>query len=913
MVNAIHTPPATSAVLETKFYIPRWRPGLVPRTRLIAHLNRSVASKLTLVSAPAGFGKTTLLAEWLAAAPADAQSVAWLSLDPSDNHPPTFWTYVITALQRVRPEIGKSVVAPLQSPQPPPIEMLLSTVLNELGAIEDDLVLVLDDYHVIEDGPIHDGIAFLLDHLPPQLHLVIAGRADPPVPLARLRGRGDLVELRAADLRFTSDEAAAFLNEAMGLALSAQQVAALELRTEGWIAALQLTALSMHGRDDVSGFITAFTGNDRYIVDYLVEEVLQRQPEHVRSFLLQTSILDRLSAPLCDAVTEQDSGLAMIARLERGNLFIVSLDDRRQWYRYHQLFADVLQAHLREDQPDQGPILHGRASVWFEQHGQPSEAIRHALAAHDLPRAAGLVEREAQATVRSHQLDRLIAWLKPIPDDLIRVMPVLSTYYAMALQGIGDLEASASRLDDAERWLGDAAESAAMVVVDEAGFRSLPSRIALARGYNAIAAGDVAGTVAHARRALDLLSADEHHWHGTAAALLGLAHWASGDLAAAVPRHADAVASFERAGDSGLALSSAYHQADLLKACGRLSEAGRQYERSLQFATRHGDPATTGVANLHFGLSEVWCERDDLERATHHLQQGEDLGGATADPRLRYRRCLAQARIRQSLGDLDGALELLDQAERLSLRGSVPNVRPIAAWKVRLWVAQGRLAEAVAWTRAQGLSVDDDLGYPREYHHLTLARVLIAWYQSESDDHSVHAAGRLLQRLRDAAEAGGRTGAAIEILVLQAMLYQALGDVPAGLLHLERALSLAEPEGYVRTFVDEGPPMRDLLRHAVAAGIGGAYARRLLAACEEPAGSVSAAGRGIIAGLAEPLTPREVEILRLVAAGLKNHAIADHLVISVATVKRHIANTYGKLAVDHRAAAVARARDLHLL
>lgn len=885
----------------------------MPRTRLVARLDRGVASPLTLVSAPPGFGKTTLLAEWLTAAPADGRRVAWLSLDQSDNHPATFWTYVITAVQRVEPDVGTSALSLLQSSQPPPIETILAMLLNEVGAIPHDLALVLDDYHVIEAVPIHDGIAFLLDHLPPRLHLVIAGRADPIVPLARLRGRGDFAELRAADLRFTPAEAAAFLNGAMGLDLSARQIAALEVRTEGWIAALQLAALSMHGRDDLSGFIDAFAGDDRYIVDYLVEEVLERQPGPIRTFLLQTSILGRLHAPLCDAVTGEDSGRAVIESLERGNLFVVPLDDRRRWYRYHHLFADVLQAHLLEEQPDQVPILHGRASRWFEQNGERSEAIRHALAANDLARAAALVELEAQAIVRSHRPDRLIAWLRPIPDDLIRSMPVLSTYYASALQGLGELEASAARLNDAERWLDDAAESAGMVVVDQESFRSLPSRIAVMRDYLAIAAGDVAGTVVQARRALELLSADEHHWRGTAAALLALAHWVSGDLAAAVPLHAEGVASFQRAGDSGLAISSAYHDAELLKARGRLAEAERRYERSLQLATRDSDAVMPGVANLHFGLSEVWCERDDLERAAQHLQQGEELGYAAALPRNPYLRCLAEARLRQAQGDLDGALELLDQAEGLYVRGSVPNVRPVAAWRVRLLVAQGRLAEALDWTRAEGLSVDDDLGYAREYHHITLARVLIACSQSEHDDRSAHGAGRLLQRLREAAEAGGRVGAVIEILVLQAILLRGLGDVPAGLLHLERALTLAEPEGYVRLFVNEGEPMRDLLRHATAAGIGGTYSRRLLAALERRAGRTSASPRAAAAGLAGPLTPREVEILRLVAAGMQNQEIADHLVISLSTVKRHIANTYGKLNVGHRTAAIARASDLRLL
>ena len=862
-------------LLETKLYIPSWRPGSVRRPNLIERLNHGARTKLTLVSAPAGFGKTTLLAEWLADGERPA---AWLSIDQNDNHPASFWTYLITALRTVQPEAGATALARLQSPQPPPIESLLAALLNEVGAIPHDFVLVLDDYHLIDSRPIHDSIAFLLDHLPRPMHLVITGRADPPLPLARLRGRGELAEIRAANLRFTPDEAAAFLNEAMSLNLSAQDVAVLNARTEGWIAGLQLAALSMQGRDDVAGFIAAFTGDDRYIVDYLIEEVLERQPEDVRRFLLRTSILDRLSGPLCDAVTGDEGGRGMLEGLERGNLFVVPLDDRRQWYRYHQLFADVLQSHLVAEQPHQVPTLHRRASEWYARDGQPSRAIRHALAAKDLAQAAGLVELEAQATVRSHQPDRLIEWLKPIPDDLIRSMPVLSTYYAIALQGVGEMEAAAFRLSDAERWLDDAAgtierptaTSAEMVVVDQAGFRSLPSRIALARGYHAMASSDVAGTVEQARRGLDLLPEDDHHWRGAGAVLLALAHWASGDLQAAQKFHADGVASLERAGDIVLAISAAYHEADLLKARGRLSEAGRRYERSLQLAIRHGDPAMPGVANLHFGLSELCCEQDDLESATQHLQQGEDLGNSAALPATPYRRCLAQARLRQTQGDLDGALDLLDQAERLYVRGAVPDVRPIAALKVRLRLAQGRLAEALDWTRAQGLSVDDDPDYSREFQHITLARVLIAQSARERDVRSIHEVGRLLERLRRAAEAGGRTGAVIEILVLQAIAHRALGDIPAGLVHLERALTLAEPEGYVRLFVDEGEPMRDLLRHATAAGIGSSYTRRLLPAFEEQADLASASPRVVVAGLAEPLTAREVEILRLIAAGMRN-------------------------------------------
>src|SRR6476469_274461 len=412
-------------LLETKLHIPRWRGSLVARPRLSERLSRGAESALTLVSAPAGFGKTTLLAEWLAVAAADGWSVAWLSLDQRDNDPALFWTYLVAALNAGVPGVGSGSLSVLQPPQPPN-EAGLVALLNDLDAISNDVVVVLDDYHVIEARDVQDGMAFLLEHLPPQVHLVIASRTDPPLPLARLRGRGQLAEIRAADLRFTPGEAAAYLNEVMGLALTAADVAALERRTEGWIAALQLAALSMQGREDVTAFIDGFAGDDRYIVDFLAEEVLQRQPEHVQHFLLQTSILDRLSGPLCDAVTGQDGGKAKLTALERGNLFLVPLDDRRQWYRYHQLFADVLHARLLDEQPDFIPALHRRASDWFEANGERTEAIGQAMAGVDFDRAASLIELAVPAMRQARQEATVLAWLEALPDDVIKVRPVLS-------------------------------------------------------------------------------------------------------------------------------------------------------------------------------------------------------------------------------------------------------------------------------------------------------------------------------------------------------------------------------------------------------------------------------------------------------------------------------------------------------
>ena len=617
-------------LLATKLHVPRRQRGLVARPRLSERLSRGAESALTLVSAPAGFGKTTLLAQWLAAAPAEGRAVAWLSLDQRDNDPALFWTYLVGALKTAVQGAGASALSLLQPPEPPS-EAGLATLLNDLDAISDDVVLVLDDYHVIEARDVQDGMSFLLEHLPAQIHLVIASRAGPALPLARLRGRGELVEIRAADLRFTPGEAAAYLGEVMGLVLTGPDVAALEGRTEGWIAALQLAALSMQGREDATAFIAGFAGDDRYIVDFLAEEVLQRQPEHVQQFLLQTSILDRLSGRLCDAVTGQDGGQAKLAALERGNLFLVPLDDHRRWYRYHQLFADVLQARLLDEQPGDVPDLHRRASAWYERSGEPSEAIRHALAAGDFERAAGLVELAIPAMRRTRQEAAVHGWLELLPEEVVRARPVLSVGFAGALLARGELAGVEARLRDAERWLdttagtcrGPQASPADMVVVDDGEFRRLPAAIELYRAALALARGDVSGTVRHARQTLDLSPADDHLVRAAAAGLLGLAFWASGDLGAGHSAYAECMAGLRRAGHIADTFGCAIALADIRRAQGRLSEAMRTYEQALQGAPEQGGPVLRGTADMYVGISELHRERNDLPAATQDLLRSQ--------------------------------------------------------------------------------------------------------------------------------------------------------------------------------------------------------------------------------------------------------------------------------------------------
>jgi LuxR family transcriptional regulator, maltose regulon positive regulatory protein len=943
-----------SAILATKLYIPPPPPKVVFRPRLIERLNEGFlvgrTPGVTLISAPAGFGKTTLVSEWVAApwhrppGQVSDRQVAWLSLDEGDSDLTRFLTYLGAALRTVAPNIGEGVLGALQSPQPPPTEPILTALLNEIATLPDQYVLVLDDYHLIDAKPVDLALTFLLEHLPPQMHLVITSREDPQLPLARLRAQGQLTELRAADLRFTPTEAAEFFNQVMSLKLSAEDIAALEDRTEGWVAGLQLAALSTRGREDVHGFIGSFAGDNRYIVDYLVEEVLQRQPEPIRSFLLQTAILDRLNGPLCDAVTGQADSNGRLEALQGGNFFVVPLDDKRLWYRYHHLFAEVLCLHLMSEQPDQVATLHRRASVWFEQNGLAADAIHHALAGEDFERAADLVELAMPAMRRSRQETTMLGWLKALPDELLRCRPVLGVHYAGALLLGGQLEGVEARLRDAERWLDATADmgerpeapsaetnpekSRRMVVVDVEEFRRLPGSIAMYRAAIALTLGDVPATMKYARRTLDLVPDDAHLLRGAAAGLLGLAYWTSGNLEEAHRSYAECMARLQRARHISDAIGVAIALADIRIAQGRLHEAMSTYERGLQLSTEQGEPAPAvrGTADMYVGMSVLEREHNDLNAATQHLVRSQELGEHTGLPQNRYRWRVAMARIREAQGNLGGALDLLDEAERLYVSDFSPNVRPVAVSKIRVWVVQGRLGEALDWAQKQGLSVEDNLSYLREFEYITLARMLLARYMSNLADSSILEATGLLERLLKAAEEGGRMGSAIEILVLQALAHHVQGDLPAALMPLHRALTLAEPEGYVRMFVDEGPPMAQLLLEAAACEIMPDYTSKLLAAfkaAQQPDLVSRQASPGRSTGesprpdasqpLIEPLSRRELEILRLFKTELSGPEIARELVIALSTVRTHTKSIFSKLNVNNRRAAVKRAAELGLI
>ena len=904
-------------ILATKLYIPPPPSKVVVRTRLIKQLTAgaSAGHKLTLISAPAGFGKTTLVSEWIASY---GGQVAWLSLDESDSDPTRFLTYLVAALQSVAPNIGEGILSILQDSQPLQIEPLLTALLNEIIATPNKVILVLDDYHMVDAGEIDNALNFIIEHLPPQLHVVITTREDPALPLARLRARGQLTELRVADLRFIPSEAAEFLNQVMNLDISEEDVATLETRTEGWIAGLQLAALSMRGHRDVPGFLRAFAGDNRYIMEYLVEEVLQHQPESVRSFLLQTSILVRLNGPLCDVVTGQTGGKARLEALQRGNFFLIPRDDKGHWYRYHHLFADVLRMHLVIEQPDLIPALHHRASEWYEQNNLTADAIHHALAGDDFERAAELIERALPVMRQSRQEATLLSWLQALPDEVFKHRPVLSVHYAGTLLQNGQLDGVESRLLDAERWLDMPADTRQRpLFVDEEDFQRLPGSVAMYHAGIALAQGDVGNTMKHAHKVLELAGEDDNFLRGAALSILGLASWTSGDLETAYGMFADGMAHLKRIGFISDVIGGSVTLADIRITQGRLREAMSIYERGLQLATKHGAPALRGAADMHVGMSKIYRERNDLHAATQHLLKSKELGELNELPKNPYRWRVAMAGIREAEKDFEGAIGLLDEAEHRYMADFSPSVRPILALKARVWIKQGELEKALAWARERKLSIEEAPSYLREFEQITFARILLSQYQNERSGSLLHEVLGLLERLLKASEGGGRMGSAIEILVLQVLAHQLHDNVPAALSSLERALNLAEPEGYVRMFVDEGANMATLLRESATQGIMPNYTNKLLSAFDaeeqvrgrETPHSTSSASSSLI----EPLSQRELEILRLFQTELSGPEIANELVIALSTVRTHTKSIYGKLEVNNRRAAVRRAEELGLI
>jgi len=916
-------------LLATKLYVPLLRPGFVLRPRLVGQLDHGLAHALTLVCAPAGFGKTALLADW---ARRGRRPVAWLSLDAGDNDPARFWRHVAAALDRVRPGIAEHAAPLLGPPAPPSFEALVTALINELAAQpgEGEVVLVLDDYHLIDAQPVHASLTFLLEHRPPELHLVLASRADPPLPLARLRGRGQLAELRAADLRFTAEEAAALLREAAGPGppLPEATAATLAARTEGWAAGLQLAALSLRGRPDAAGFVAAFSGSHRYVLDYLTDEVLEGQPEQVRGFLLETSVLERLSGELCDAVTGRTGGQAMLEAIERANLFLVPLDEVRGWWRYHHLFADLLRARLQQEQADRVPQLHRNAAAWCDERGLADDAVRHALAAGDAAWAAGLMERHFDALFLRSEEVTLQRWLAALPADLLGSRPRLLVAQAVLALVCGRVDTMEGPLDAAERALAaDAGEADEPFEpsVGRAGslVANVPVMIALYRGYVAGLRGDAERAVTFGSRALAELGEGAGMLDSTIRGYLAVAEWMRGRLPEAERAFASILAQWRAAGERFVAVRVCELLGLVQRAQGRLDAALGTYQQAMEIAAGPGRPAVPAAGMAHVGIAEVAYQRDELDAALRHVTEGIALCRQLAYAQPLATGLAIQAWIRQAEGDPAGALDAIEEAERVAPASGVASLlNPIPAQRARLLLAQGDVAAATRWTKQRGVGADDEPGYPKEPEYLVLARVLLA------QDLPDQALG-LLERLHAAAAAQGRTGSIIEVRALQALALAARGDDEGAVAALAEALSLAGPQRYVRVFADEGAPMGALLGRLISAqrrdppaarGVPLDYIGRLARAFDQDAARARTPGASparpastVVPGLVEALSDRELEVLQLLAAGKPNREIAAELVVALSTVKKHVTHIFDKLGAANRTEAATRARELGLL
>ena len=951
----------TTPLLTTKLYISPVRPELVSRPRLIEGLNAGLHRKLTLVSAPAGFGKTTLLSEWINSGVRSRQyevgieqgrtneicptpysllptpRFAWLSLDEGDNDLARFLAYFIAALQTIEARqepagnIGKGALSALQSPQPPPTEAILTALINEIAAIPDRIVLVLDDYHLIEAQPIHDALTFLLRHLPPQMHLVIATRDDPHLPLARLRARGQLTELRATDLRFTSSEAAEFLNQVMGLNLSAEDIAALETRTEGWIAGLQLAAISMQGHKDASSLIKSFTGSHRFVLDYLVEEVLQQQSESVQTFLLRTSILDRLCGPLCDAVLRRGageqgnagefspspllprtstplhldpsaSGQETLEYLERANLFIVPLDNERRWYRYHHLFADLLRQRLHQSTAsstgDEGrgvAELHIRASVWYENNGLEIESLHHAATANDVERAARLVEGEGMPLHFRGAVTPVLNWLESLPTTVLDARPSLWVTYASALSMTGQMTGVEEKLQSAEAALQGAEPVPSAVEGPDDKTRNLIGHIAAIRALLAAVQHQVETIIAQSRRALEYLHPDNLPVRTATIWKMGIAYHLQGDRAAASRAYTEAISISQASGNFIINISATTGLGNVQESENQLYLAAETYRRVLQLV---GDPPLPVASEAYLGLARIFYEWNDVDAAQQHGQQSVQLARQfeNTDRFVPYEVFLARLKLAQ--GDVAGAAAILAKAGQFVRQHNfVHRIPEVAAAQVLTLLHQGNLAAAA---------------HLAEKHELPISQARV--HLAQGDTSTALAA---LGPLRRQVEAKGWEDERLKVMVLQAVAHHAHGEKDKAAQLLGDALALAEPGGFIRIFVDEGAPMAQLLREAAARGMMPDYTGKLLAAFEaeeqksEDKSHLPPAPPS--PPLIEPLSQRELKVLQLIAQGLSNREISERLFLALSTVKGHNRNIFGKLEVQRRTEAVARARELGLL
>jgi LuxR family maltose regulon positive regulatory protein len=909
-------------LLTTKLYVPRPPPSFVLRLRLADQLDQGLARTLTLVCAPAGFGKTSVLADW---SQRHAPRVGWLSLDAGDNDPVRFWGHIAAALDQVRPGIAERA-APLLGSAPTSYEGLVTTVVNELAGEPDDVVLLLDDYHVIDTGSVHESLVFLVEHAPPQLHVVLASRADPQFPLARLRAQGELSELRAADLRFTVEEAAGLLREAVGpdVSLPDAAVAAVATRTEGWAVGLQLAVLSLRDQADVAAFLESFSGSHRYVLDYLTDEVLEGQPEPVRKFLLETAVLERLSGPLCDAVTDRTDSQAMLEAIERANLFLVPLDEVRGWWRYHQLFTDLLQVRLHQDQPDRVPQLHHAAASWHEEQGFVDGAVHHAAAAGELTWVAGLIEQHFDELVLTGETATVQRWLATLPAELVRSRPRLCLAQAfMAISG-RDVDAIGPPLDAAERALASAPgvrDEPFEPSVGRAASRlaNVPAGIAAVRAFLPYLGGDADRIVELASRTF--IELDEGEWmlESITRQQLAVAEWLRGRLDEAEHAFGTVVAQLRAGGERRQAAWGCHYLGQVHRARGHPDAALSAYEQALEITTRPGQPPLPAAGIAYVGMAEVAYLRGELGTALQHVTEGIALCRHFV-PLIPLATGLATlAWIRHTEGDAPGARDAIDEAEHVAPGpGLADLLNPAPAQWARLLLAQGNVDAVARWTTERALRADDEPAHAREPAYLVLARVLLAQHQPAQ-------ALALLGRLYAAASAQGRIGNVIEIQALRALALSADGDESEAVATLTAALKLAHSQGCVRVFVDEGAAMAALVgkllagqraEHAGVPDLPVDYLGRLVRAFTQDAPRThpgAAASTTPVSDLVTQLSERELDVLRLLAAGEQNQEIADELYLALNTVKKHVTHIFEKLGAANRTEAAARARELGLL
>ncbi|MHC1781214.1 MAG: LuxR C-terminal-related transcriptional regulator [Anaerolineaceae bacterium] len=876
--------------MATKLYIPPLRPRIVHRPRLIERLNAGLHGRLTLISAPAGFGKTTLLSEWTAGC---GRPVAWLSLDEGDNDPTRFLTYVVRALQTAAADIGAGVIETLQSQQPLEVEPILAGLLNEIAGLPDEFVLVFDDYHLVEAQAIDNVLAFLVEHLPGQIHLVIATREDPHLPLARLRARGHLTEMRVGDLRFTNAEAAGFLNEVMGLKVTEEDIAALEKRTEGWIAGLQLAALSMQGHQDTGNFIKSFTASHHFVLDYLVEEVLQQQPEHLQDFLLRTSILDRMCGLLCDTVMRENisepfaTGQETLEYIEHANLFIIPLDNERKWYRYHHLFGELLRQRLASRAGKEGMAeLHRRASDWFEANSLDIEAFHHATAANDVEHAERLIEGKGTPLHFRGALAPILNWLQSLPEETMNARPTLwSTYVSVRLasgqtEGIEEMVRSAEKAIETQGGAEDEKN------------RDLTGRLAATRALLALSRQDADAILLYSRRALDYLHPDNLPFRVSVNQTKAFGHFLRGERAEAKRIYSEALAILEHSGAIVTRIMAMTGMGSCLELDNQLQEAAGMYNQIIHLAGNIPFPI---VGEAHRGLANIYFQWNDLESALRHQEKCVPMARQLINTDRSVACDVFHARLLLAKGDADGALEILTQAGEEALRKNFKfQIADISGLQIMALLRLGKVEAA---------------GVVAGAYKFPLDRVRVCLARSEAEEALVMLEGFLQQ-----AEARNWPDQRLRGLVLKSLALQANSEKEAAVNALAEALVLSEPGGFIRIFLDEGRPMETLLRETTGQGIQSEYIGRLLTAFDN-----GGPGRGEqppalnSEELIDPLSDRELEVLRLIAEGKSNREIGEELFLALSTVKGHSQKIFDKLQVQRRTEAVARARELGVL